>query len=175
MKVHRFLNLTNGIEAAPHLDDDWQVVRIRSTAIEKRDWATLLGDLDHNLLFWLARGHICAIYDFGAGRRPSKVTRLGVPLIRAVLSGCWFDGRDHRVDPMRVMADEIGSMMNRATTELAKRAKEKLRYYRSFLDTDVVRLRGIGATTQHDGDLAYYRAALAENEAGDTVKAEGRA
>ena len=61
-----FINLTNGIEALPALDHSTQVCRIQSSRCEANDFYGVLQDLDHNLLFHLATGAECRIYDDGS-------------------------------------------------------------------------------------------------------------
>eukprot|EP00879_Flechtneria_rotunda_P014313 GHRR01014953.1.p1 GENE.GHRR01014953.1~~GHRR01014953.1.p1 ORF type:complete len:127 (+),score=30.24 GHRR01014953.1:233-613(+) len=55
-----FLNLTNGLELAPLLEE-WQlpfsVVRIRSTSLEQQSFEKLVLELDANFLLTLALGH----------------------------------------------------------------------------------------------------------------------
>ena len=40
-----------------------------SSHCEQRDYAGLLGSLDHNLLLHLALGYTCRVYDFGSRRK----------------------------------------------------------------------------------------------------------
>ena len=152
--IKHFINLTNGIEAIPNLQD-WNVVRICSTTIEKEDWVHLLADLDHNLLFWLSQGAECHIYDYTPGDRDSKVITLGVPFIRAVLRRSWFG-----VCPMDLDDQIYCDLIDRADTQAKQRMKRKIKYYRKILNTDVIRLVGHSQPTTHDGDFAYYSGIL---------------
>ena len=61
-----FINLTNGIEALPARDHSTQVCRIQSSRCEANDFYGVLQDLDHNLLFHLATGAECRVYDYGS-------------------------------------------------------------------------------------------------------------
>ena len=80
-----FINLTNGIEALdklpPHLQNNVNFVRIQSSKCEANDFYGILQDVDHNLLFHLATGAECVVYDFGSrgsrwpGAEDQKVPR----------------------------------------------------------------------------------------------------
>lgn len=144
-----FINLTNGIEAIPDLPN-WSVVRICSTTIEKEDWEYLIGDLDHNLLFFLSQGVDCHIYDFGTRREFSKTISFGVPFIKNVLTHCWLGIHFPPADKLM-----------RAETKSSQHMKRKVNYYRKILRTSEVRLFGHSKRTEHDGDMSYYQEILA--------------
>ena len=75
-----FINLTNGIEALPVLDHATNVCRIQSLRCEANDFYGVLQDLDHNLLFHLATGAECRIYDYGSrGTRWPGETEQKIP------------------------------------------------------------------------------------------------
>ena len=156
--LKKFINLTNGIESIPSLGDDWSAIRICSTTIEKRDWLTLIGDLDHNLLFWLSQGADCVIYDYGARRPISKTVSFGVPLIKSVLERVWLN---RQVNSTIAHAQCI-RLLQVADTHQKQTIKRKLLYYRRLLRTDEVRLRGCSAATEHDGDVDYYKGILSQ-------------
>lgn len=138
-RTRRFVNLTNGLEWAAELPD-YSVVRMESTAIEKRDWVRLFRDLDANLLLALARGDDCHFYDCGAGRAVSKTVSVGVPAVKWLLTKVW-------VDRQAVFAP---------TREL-QALKRKLNYFRRFLATDAIRLTGHSRATDRDGNVGFYR------------------
>ncbi len=50
--------------------------------------------------------------------------------------------------------------MDRADTRAAQHCKRKLLYYRRWVETDEVKLRGVSRATEHDGDVDYYRKVL---------------
>ena len=93
-----FINLTNGIEALPALDHSTQVCRIQSSRCEANDFYGVLQDLDHNLLFHLATGAECRIYDYGSrgtrwpGEVEQKIPRAiwwGLVWVRYALEEVW--------------------------------------------------------------------------------------
>ena len=97
-----FINLTNGIEALDKLPPDLQnnvnFVRIQSSKCEANDFYGILQDVDHNLLFHLATGAECVVYDFGSrgsqwpGAEDQKVPRAiwwGLEWIRYALTRAW--------------------------------------------------------------------------------------
>mmetsp|Transcript_7610 Transcript_7610/g.31497 ORF Transcript_7610/g.31497 Transcript_7610/m.31497 type:complete len:322 (-) Transcript_7610:127-1092(-) len=71
-RVAHFINLTNGLEALDALDAaqiDPRTVnfcRIQSSHCEAADFYGILQNLDHNLLFHLATGADCVVYDLGS-------------------------------------------------------------------------------------------------------------
>ena len=81
-----FINLTNGIEAIPFLDN-YEFVRIPSTYCEAKAWDKLMLSLDSNFLMNLAVGNTCIIYDYSQKVRfaivnteqaATELTELGV-------------------------------------------------------------------------------------------------
>ncbi|KAJ9529510.1 hypothetical protein QJQ45_013863 [Haematococcus lacustris] len=81
-----FVNLTNGVEALPMLQDlglSFSYVRLQSTACEQQRYEQLMMSLDANLLMALAVGHCTLVYDAG-----SRIPEWGVP--RAVWQGLTF-------------------------------------------------------------------------------------
>ncbi len=152
-----FINLTNGIEKISDLDS-WSVVRIRSTTIERENWELLFSDLDHNLLFWLARGVRCHVYDFGTRHKTNKTIGFGIPLIKGVIGKVWFN------IPLanKVHQTVYDELIGRPQTFAAINVKRKLSYYKNLLASDDVHLFGHSEATEHDGDFVFYRQKLAE-------------
>lgn len=161
--IRKFVNLTNGIEAIPSLDHSWEICRIQSTTIEKENWPLLFADLDHNLLFRLAIGEECIIYDFGAGRKNTKVVYIGIPLIAALLERAWFDRVPYLWDQKYNVEKQYKSackrVLERADNKIAQHAKRKLGYYKRYLSVKdrSIKLFGVSKETSHDGDIDYYR------------------
>lgn len=155
-----FINLTNGIEKIPALDN-WAAVRISSTTIEKKDWELLFQDLDHNLLFWLSQGEECRVYDYGTRRLTSKTVSVGIPLIKQILENVWL-GKPTTT----ALAKIVQGRIERATTKKSQDVKRKLKYYRKILDTDEIRLTGHSETTDNDGKIDFYKKILKDDKNG---------
>lgn len=155
MKALRLLNLTCGLEWAARLRPGWSVCRLSSTAIEHGDWLGLLGGLDDHLLWHLARGGRAVVYDATGGRKAAKAVRVGVPVVRRVLSHLWLG------QP----ACAVGEWLARADADDKRRVKRRLCYHRRWATTDRVRLHWRCMPTRRDGDLGYYRGLVAPLEA----------
>lgn len=138
--THNYLNLTDGLGWADDVPDH-SYCRIESTAIGRRDWCRVLRDLDADLLFHLALGRECVVYDCGTRRPVSEAVGLGVPYLRGFLARVWID-----------------RLAWRAETQAWREAERKVMYFARYLDTDVIRLSGKSRLTERDGDRAYRRA-----------------
>ena len=163
-----FINLTNGIEALDKLPPDLQnnvnFVRIQSSKCEANDFYGILQDVDHNLLFHLATGAECVVYDFGSrgsqwpGAEDQKVPRAiwwGLEWIRYALTRTWKlpDGGA----PPTLRGYNVRSLFDEKLGRLPKPLYKKLKYYRKFAP-ETVDLRGAYgvAGTQFDGKDDVY-------------------
>lgn len=146
--IRRYLNLTNGIEWLSEFPDS-RFVRIPSTCIEKNDWYGLFIELDHDLIFHLALGSVCIIYDCGCRREVSKTITAGVPAIRDCLNAFWYG----HVKP--VMYGGLFEYMPGCDLGKVRRIKRKFAYYKRFLAGEID-LRGESRATVHDGDRSFY-------------------
>lgn len=177
-----FINLTNGLEAlpvlaeqAPHLN----FVRIQSSKCEANDFYGILADLDHNLLFRLASGCECVIYDYGSRRTAwygddpdTKIPRAlwwGVEWVRYALRVKWRVDGDEGEDeaPPTFRGYNVKKLLDEKLARLPKPLSKKLRYYRKFGPT-VVDLKGayLPAGTKLDGNDEAYAAFAAEWRSG---------
>mmetsp|Transcript_3142 Transcript_3142/g.9199 ORF Transcript_3142/g.9199 Transcript_3142/m.9199 type:complete len:231 (-) Transcript_3142:70-762(-) len=163
-----FINLTNGCEALQHLGPaaaDAQFVRIQSSKCEANDFYGLLADLDHNLLFRLATGSECVVYDYGsrgtAWPGESDTTRVpraiwwGLEWTRYALQRTW----KVEVDPPSLRGYNVEPLFREKLGRLPKPVYKKLKYYRKFSPTAVrlVGAYGAGATALDGDDEAYAR------------------
>lgn len=146
----RYLNLTNGLEFLPEYPDA-RFVRIPSTSIEQNDWFSIFMELDHDLLFNLARGRECAIYDCGCRREVSKTISVGIPTIRGCLDAYWFN----KPKPEKYVG--LFEYEKGCNVDYLTRIKRKFDYYKRYLTGDSVKLHGVSKLTVHDGDREYYR------------------
>ena len=165
MKIKHFINLTNGIEFIPYLND-YEFIRIQSTTIEQKNWIKLFSDLDHNFIMNLVLGNKCHVYDCGSKRLLSKTIYLGVPLINYVLSK-YFEFRL----PYPVRASTRGVPIyneEKYYNEIFdflfvhNRTKEKthlirkIKYYKKFLHTDRLYLIGHSMSSRNDDKHPFF-------------------
>lgn len=170
-----FLNLTNGIEYLPEVEDGViHFMRIRSTTIERKDWLFLLMDLDHNFLLHLALGKDCVFVDYGTNRLNSKTVYYGIQLVRYVLSRRWFGIAE---TPYRLHRNSNGKIFDVEShfshiydtlfvhdQDADKcKLKKKLDYYKKFLNTSELKLSTISNSTTYDGNYPHYFEILKNN------------
>jgi hypothetical protein len=168
-----YLNLTNGLGFCPELlaqsknGESIRVIRIQSTTIERKNYIKLFMDLDHDLLFNLAIGNQCIVYDMGTNRPFSKTISYGIPLIRYIISRYW--GLDYQNLAFRLSksggnviydcAQQFDYIYNNLfvfdSTKEKDAMKRKLRYYKSLVRRPIY-LEGISRATDRDGDKEYF-------------------
>ena len=170
--VRYFINLTNGIEAIPLLQergitmDQIHFFRLQSTHCESRNYHAIIEHLDYNLLLSLALGYVVILLDFGC--RGSKVSdhRDGIPRsywwgiewIKFVLNDIWdLETRDdipmvRGCNVQKAFADEIKG--------LPKDLRRKIKYLRPYLRSSRIHLYPVYAKTIKDGDKEYYSEVL---------------
>jgi hypothetical protein len=141
--TRHYVNLTNGLEALPGLTalvpaGELRFTRMQSSHAEASAYDKLLAELDHDLLWSLAAGHTCYLYDF-ASRNPrrgvSRAQFLGVEFAKWALAYLWF-GKDSARVPgcvlvrgknlVRFWRDDV------LPFKIAKDTKKRIRYYAPF-------------------------------------------
>lgn len=156
-----WLNLTNGLELAPHLianDIPFDVCRFRSCSFERADWGAAIDSMPDDMLMRLAQGQRQIIIDFGANRPCSRAMRQGIPIAVRMLSNAW--GLD--MDEHMWMFDRSGMAMQcdddfaRCAMSLNKKQRRRLEYFRKYLNTDSINITLLCSSTVHDGDYNYY-------------------
>lgn len=170
MKTIHYVNLTNGIEALPL--PDARFVRIRSTWCEQKRWADMIFELETDLLWNLAMGNRCLVYDFSNGARgvPRSIWQ-GLEWIRFVVSCSW--GLKGRASVRGVDVTDYFSTEYRRLTD---RHRKRISYFKKLLPCDRVLLEGIPGKTTHDGDFEHYsRLALLKRDLLGTSESADRA
>ena len=150
-----FINLTNGIEIIPLLSaerKDYSFIRLQSTICEQKDWDRLIMDLDNNFLMHLALGYACKVYDFGAQKKTARAVYQGLEFVRYATAMCWLGEAE---EPL-VRGNKCGEYFHKSYRELSDRAKNKLKYYRTFFRGKIT-LEGISSATVHDNDKDFYK------------------
>lgn len=167
MKNKNYINLTNGIEKIPELNN-YSFIRIQSTTIERKDWIKLLQDLDHDFLLHLVLGFNVNVYDYGTNREYSKTIYYGLPLIEYCLNRFWFDIIPEKVEiycrngNLRVgnFQEYFNQIYNQLFIYDRNKEKErlitKLKYYKKFINCNKITLNGFSQSTNNDGNYPYY-------------------
>lgn len=158
-----FLNLSNGLEAASLIAglaglDAVRVTRLQSSQCEAQAFDGILRSLGPELMFSLAAGYDCYVYDFASRDAQRGVPRalfLGLQFVSFALAYLWFDERAESVhvrghNVAQFWRDEV--MLKR----VAKKTRQMVRFYRPFAGRMAggrVRLHGVyGAVAETDGE-----------------------
>lgn len=167
LSSRHFINLTNGLEALPALHAlippaELRFTRIQSSHCESGAYDKLLCGLDNELLFSLACGRQCYLYDFGSRNKTHGVPRaifLGVQFIKWSLTYLWFHAEAPEKVPSSVMVrgknavpfwrDEVMAY------RISRDAKKRVRYFTPFvreMGVREVKLEGVyGRVSEIDG------------------------
>lgn len=158
-----YVNLTNGIEAIPQIQEPYRFIRIQSTICEQKNWDRLIQELDYDFLMNIAVGNEVVVYDYGARKPIPRAIYQGMEFIRYVLNRRWY-GRVYRTDISRTNQVHIrkgcDAYFEQCYLGLEDRTKKKLDYFKPFLLIDEVRISTVSFPTVHDGDKRYYREVL---------------
>lgn len=174
-KIHHYINLTNGIEAIPRLQDiigtsNINICRLQSSYCEASRPDLLIPAIDASMLFWLAKGHTVLVYDFGSRNKKRGAPRAiwyGLEFLKYVLGQVWYDDRDRKCFVRGTNAQKdfnaiIQKYVDRATMK-------KIKYYKQYCPDpppgrfengvleEHVKLYGVYASTVHDADQTYYQ------------------
>ena len=154
MQVKHYINLTNGLEILEQENHDYRFIRIQSTACEQKRWDYILLDLDNDLLFNLAVGNRCIVYDYSNTSDVPRAIWQGLGFIQYCLTRAWF-GRIFPVDSkMRGYFDTV-------YRGLPKTVMSKLNYYKKFIPDNQGKLNSVEllprcSETNKDGKYDYY-------------------
>eukprot|EP00890_Picochlorum_soloecismus_P001048 jgi/Picsp_1/1944/NSC_05410-R1_protein len=168
-RIHHVVNLTNGIEALPMLKKLGirpYFSRLQSTHCEQNHFDLLVDSLDSTLLFSLALGNCCLMYDFGSRNKKRGAPRAiwyGLEFVRYALSKLW---RCEEIAPAYLRGHDVSRVFDQHIENLGKSRLKKLKYYRQYVGLGgkesmckdrAVQLYGVYFPTVHDTDAAYYR------------------
>jgi hypothetical protein len=155
-----FVNLTNGIEAIPMLEEmgyEFSFIRIQSTQCENHKWDKILQDLDYNFLMSLALGHTVHVYDYGANKEVPRAIFQGMELIMYVLLRRWY-GKE--TTPY-VRRHNCQHYFNEIYQSLEFDTKRKLDYFRRYLNPNKqFHLVTHCKSTNKDNNYEYYKEVL---------------
>ncbi|KAL6748300.1 hypothetical protein V8C86DRAFT_2882099 [Haematococcus lacustris] len=161
-----FVNLTNGVEALPMLQDlglSFSYVRLQSTACEQQRYEQLMMSLDANLLMALAVGHCTLVYDAG-----SRIPEWGVPravwqgltFARWALTRLWLGPEAATVCGALVKGHNTTGIFEMYLDNFSGSTKKHLKYFSKWLpETGLrsLRLHGVYRATRHDSDTSFHR------------------
>lgn len=167
LSPRHFINLTNGIQCLPDIEllianEELRFTRIQSSHCESGSYDKILASLDYELLFSLACGRYCYIYDLASRNKARGVPRaifLGVEFIKWSLAYLWFGVDRPELVPTRVMVrgkNTVPFWRDKVLPyKISKSSKKRLRYFQPFVEemaVDEVRLSGVyGRATEIDG------------------------
>lgn len=148
-----YLNLTNGIEALEFLKPaNLRFVRIQSTACEQKRWDFILQDLDYSFLMDIALGENVTVVDYSAKKENTRAVYQGLEFIKYVLNKYWLN----KEYTPNVKGFNCSEYFKSVYDKLDKRTFKKLEYFKKFLKTNEIKLKGLCFKTEHDGDYEYY-------------------
>eukprot|EP00892_Ulva_mutabilis_P009183 jgi/Ulvmu1/6637/UM003_0275.1 len=163
---YHFVNLTNGLEAIPHLSAlglPYQFTRIQSTYCEQNRFEDLIIEADSGLLMGMATGHTCLVWDFGSRNIKRGVPRAvwyGLEFLRYATQRAWLRGSETADDNVAYLRGyNVANDFDEKLQRLGKTAKNKLRYYGKFVPPHMrrVALYGVYDDTAHDSDKHVYQ------------------
>lgn len=155
--------MSNGLEAAELVAgmvglDAVRVTRLQSSHCEAQAFDSVMCSIGPELLFSLAAGYDCFVYDFASRDGLRGVPRalfLGMQFVAFALEYIWFDERAesawvHGYNVAPFWRDEV------IPRRLTKKTRQMVRFYRPFAQrmTDgKVKLHGVyGSVAETDGD-----------------------
>jgi len=154
-----FINLTSGIEAIEKYNlpkDSVSFIRIQSSHCESHKWELILDQLDNNFLMFAALGYECIVYDFGAHTQDSKAIYIGLEWIKFYLNLRWLSKDYHPIVKNKDLFDQFIDV----SKKINKKSRWRIDYFKHFLATDEIRIKGISRQTEHDNDYQYFRQIL---------------
>lgn len=172
--VYHVCNLSNGIEALPALQkhavplENVGFMRLQSSHAEAQAFDKILLELDHNLLVRLALGHHVLVYDVGsrAAHWPDgnkwvpRALWWGLPWVQYVLNDVW--NLEPASATTKLRGYNVNDLFRKQLFNLPKSTRKRLKYYRTFVATEHLRLFGAyrPGGTAIDGNKEAYRQLL---------------
>lgn len=161
-----FINLTNGIEALPDMSSllpgsELRFIRIQSSHCESGAYDKLLNSLDNELLFSLACGRDCYVYDFASRNKSQGVPRalfMGLEFVKWSVSYLWFTGDPDAIPEKAFVRGKNTVPFWRDEVlpyKISKDTKKKVRYFAPFakeMGVRDIKLHGVyGRVSEIDG------------------------
>ncbi len=162
MKTKIFLNLTNGIEAFEKYGfkpEEVSFIRLLSTHCERSQFERILEYLDSNFLLHLALGFHCVVYDFAANCEVSKSVNVGLEWIRFVTNKRWLNNSNYIPIIKNI---DVFEHFDKHYSQLSKPTKNKIDYFKKYLNTDKINLTGISTLSSYDNKYDKFKEILLE-------------
>lgn len=157
MKTIHYVNLTNGIEKIPELED-FRFIRIQSSHCEEKKFDLVLRNLSDDFILNCLLGHQINIYDFGARKEIPRAVWQGVEWIKYIFNLYFLDIETipitNGVNCLKYFQEQ--------SRKLPEDVKKKLSYHKKFVSTTSIKINCITTSTTHDGDTKFFQKILWE-------------
>lgn len=156
MKTVNYINLTNGIEALGRVDNP-RFLRIQSSHCESKQWEAILNSASDDLLLNLAIGNDCFIYDYSNKNKMPKSLKQGLYWIQYCLYRAWLP---FNMYTPKIKGHDLTKYYSKQYKKLSRKTLKRIKYFRKFLNTDILWINYGYGKTVHDGDYKYFREKL---------------
>ena len=161
VKENHFINLTNGVQAIKDYNLlEYRFIRLQSTACEQKRWGFILETISDDLLLRLAIGEKCIVYDYGAHKEIPRAVWQGLGWLRFALELSWLN----RIYTPKGRMSTGRNYFEQKYLTLHPNVKNRLKYFKKFLNTDTLYLSSVTSFTTKDGDYEYYNNLIKENK-----------
>lgn len=162
--IHSYVNIASGLEwlERPCFAEPPHFIRIPSTWCEQGEWDRVFMSIDADLLMHLALGHRCVVYDCGSRKGwYSRAQWQALPILRYVCEKEWhLSPTPVRFEPYadKSTFHEADATVNTIYCDtLTRSTKNRIKYFRHFLDTDRIDLGWEGMESTLDGQYDKLR------------------
>lgn len=163
-----WLNLTNGLEAAKSFDDNgipYDFCRFRSSSFEQKNWSDAIDSMPDDMLMRLALGQQQVIVDYGANKECPRSMYQGIPIAVRMMSLAWGLNTDKNmwIFNRHGAAIRVSDDFAKAAMQLDKKQRNRLKYFKRYVDADEIKIAMLCSSTEHDGDYKYYSSCIKES------------
>lgn len=153
MIVTHWINLTNGLQAVRDYGlTDWRALRLQSTYCEQKRWEDILAAVPDEMLFRLAWGQECRVYDYGARKPQPRACWQGLEWVRYALTRRWTG---ELLEPTG-RASLMGPYFDQQYRSLSPRCRHRLDYFANLTGhTTRPVITAVTGPTIHDGDRRW--------------------
>ena len=167
MEKH-YLNLSNGILALEEeeygLMNNYSFIRIQSTACEQGNLASIIDTISDDLLMNTALGHNIHLYDFGSRTPIPRAFWMGVEWLKYVLHKIWFHTTYTPVNRRGKLDTSLGSYFELKFRELSDSSRNRIKYYRKWLNTDTINISTHAKQTKLESQYDYMKTILTRTQ-----------
>lgn len=130
-----FLNLSNGLACAQHIDGPPHYTRIQSTLCEAKRWDLVLAQAGDDLLYHLATGADVTVHDESERDRQTRAMWQGLEFIRYSAERAWG------LEPRKVWSRNgmnVTAYAAQSYDGVPDRIKDMVRYHRKYVTVEQV-------------------------------------